>query len=96
MKKIQLICGTALFAATVCIFVCVNKQNKDADLFRGNVEALSDTESGLWGTCADSFYECQGKCPHCGKLIYASGHNGRITKLWGTCNNCHNEVNVSY
>ena len=96
MKKIVCISGALLLAASACVFVCANKQNNDIDLFKANVEALSDTESGLWGTCTSNVNLCQGACPNCGKLIYAPRHTGRVKKLWGTCNNCHEEINVSY
>ena len=96
MKKIVCISGALLLAASACVFVCADKQNNDIDLFKANVEALSDTESGLWGTCSFSSNECLGQCPHCKVLVYAPGIPGRVSKLWGTCNNCHKEVNVSH
>ena len=71
MKKIVCISGALLLAASACVFVCANKQNNDVDLFKTNVEALSDTESGLWGTCSFSSNECLGQCPHCKVLVYA-------------------------
>lgn len=46
MKKIVCISGTLLLAASACVFVYANKQDKEVDLFNANVEVLVQNESG--------------------------------------------------
>ena len=55
-------------------------------MFEANIEALSDGEGGIYGTCEESRNDCIGQCPGCGQMIYAPGHMGPVSSLSGSCN----------
>ncbi len=90
MKKSLIIVASAIFcAATVLTIVSIgNERSFMNDLFNANVEALSQTETGMSGGCAKTSGECMAFCPKCGKQVYTPLYLGPVTWYQGTCGHC--------
>ena len=85
MKKMIVAAAVAAMASGEAVALRTIVSQSDP-IFEANVEALSNGEGGIYGSCEESHNDCIGQCPGCGQLIYAPGHMGPVSSLVGTYN----------
>lgn len=84
MKRLIIIAAAVAAVEGAAALLAIVSQGDP--IFEANVEALSNGEGGIYGSCEESHNDCIGQCPGCGQLIYAPGHMGPVSSLVGTCN----------
>lgn len=89
MKK-NLISIIAAVVVICAVAVCFHVNTiTTTHLFTANIEALTDTEYSVYGSCKKQINACLAVCPHCNATLMSDPDMlGPSAKVHGLCPNC--------